>query len=165
MPGGTKPTFCLIAPRPEQLARLAIDLSAAVTRQAQDTGADYPDAKWGDHSIDATVPAGRAVLRFRPLLKTVGGTTMPNDLDFVRYEIHAERDGTRTLLWREDIPPFVSLVGPAGWWGDRVVSVADLAGSKVTLHFAARHKDGRTKEPMAVGGFDHVAVLDLTPAR
>jgi len=161
LPGITPNTFCLIAPRPEQLARLSINLSAALAEKAQPMDLDRPGARWNDHSITATVPARQAVLRFRPLMRTVGAITMPGDLDFVRYEIHAQRDGKQTLLWREDIPPFFSRNGNTGWWGDRLISVADLAGQNVTFHFSAAHKDGRRNEPMAQGGFDHVALLQV----
>ena len=161
MVGEKRPTFCLIAPRPEQLARLDINLVSEVVQEAHDIGTNNPDPMWEEASITVTVPAGQSVLRFRPRMKMVGAITMPHDLDLVRYEIHAERDGKRTRLWREDIPPFSSLVGEAGWWGDRIVSVADLAGPEVTFHFTARHMDGRTEQPMGVGGLDHVAVLSF----
>jgi len=163
MPGEKHPTFCLIAPRPEQLARLAINLVSETLQKAHDTITDHPAPKWNHHSITVAVPADQPVLRFRPLMKLAGAITMPNDLDLVRYEIRAERDGEQTLLWREDIPPFRTVGGPAGWWEDRIVSVADLAGQEVTFHFAAGHIDGREKQPMALGGFDHMALLALVP--
>jgi hypothetical protein len=99
------------------------------------------------------------------LLRFTGGSTMPNELDFVRYEIHAESDGKRTLVWSEDIPPFETLAGPSGWWQDRLVSIADLAGKQVTFHFTAAHKDGRKTGPRAIGGVDRLAVLNLAAGR
>jgi len=97
-------------------------------------------------------------------MRLSGAVTMPNDLSPVRYEIHAERDGRQVLLWHETIPPFCSVVGQAGWWGDRLVSVADLAGQQVTLRFSAKHTDGRADPPLALGGFDRVALLNLGTA-
>ena len=96
-------------------------------------------------------------------MRLTGAITMPNDLDLVRYQIDVERDGERTLLWHEDIPPFCSNArGGRPWWQDRVISIADLAGHGVTFHFTAEHVDGRKHAPMALGGFDRVAVLDLS---
>ena len=165
IPGEKRPTFCLIAPRPEQLARLAINLVSEALQEAKPVGTDYPDPQWDARSIAGAVPANRPVLRFRPLMKTVGAITMPNDLDLVRYEIHLERDGERTLLWNEDIAPFCTVAGEAGWWGDRIISIADLAGQEATFHFTAGHRDGREKKPMALGGFDHIALLSLNSDR
>jgi hypothetical protein len=161
LPGGKQPAFCLIAPRPEQLVRLAMNLASAAAQKARPAGSEHPDAQWDNPAVTASVPAGRPVLRFRPLMKLVGAFAMPNDLSLVRYEINAERDGKRTLVWREDIPPFCTFRGQGVWWGDRIVSVADLAGQNVTFHFTAAHVDGRNTGPMAQGGFDHVALLSL----
>lgn len=164
VPGVARPTFVLIAPRPEQLARLAINLSTAISRGARVSDAVEGEPRWSEHSMTVAVPPGRAVLRFRPLMKLAGAVTMPGDLDLVHYEIQAEVDGTRTRLWQEDIPPFFSRTGDAGWWGDRIVSLAGLDGRKVTLRFSAAHKDGRDTEPCARGGYDHIALLQIEPA-
>ncbi len=164
MSGEKRRTFCLIAPRPEQLARLAINLVSATLQEAHDTGTDYPDPKWGGHAITVAVQDGRQVLRFRPLMKGVENAVMPNDLDLVRYEIHVERDGERTLLWREDIPPFSAVAGDVRWWDDRIIPVADFAGRNVTFHFSAVPKDGRNETPLAMGGFDHIALLQIEAA-
>jgi hypothetical protein len=164
LPGAKPPTFCLIAPRPEQLARLAIELVPKVTAKATAAGTDNPEPQWASHSMPVSVPAGQPILRFRPLMKLVGALVMPGDLDLVRYEIHAERNGQQTLLWREDIPPFCSFRESGGWWDDRVISIADLAGQEVTFHFTAAHVDGRKQGPMAQGGFDRIGLLSLAPA-
>ncbi|GMU20906.1 MAG: hypothetical protein AMXMBFR13_10020 [Phycisphaerae bacterium] len=165
LPESKPPTFCLIAPRPEQLARLAINLSAALGKSGKIAGAEDADTRWTPHSVTAEVPSGRAVLRFRPLMRMTGATPMPNDLSRVRYEIAVERDGKREPIWQEEIAPFFSHVGQAGWWEDRLVSIADLAGQTVSFHFTARHTDGRTEPPMAVGGFERIAVLRLQPTQ
>jgi len=162
LPGAKPPTFCLVAPRPEQLARLAINLVPKVTAKATAVGTDDPKPQWMSHSMTVSVPAGQPILRFRPLMKLVGAIVMPGDLDLVRYEIHAERNSRRTiLLWREDVPPFCSFRDRGGWWDDRIISVADLAGQEVTFHFTAAHVDGRQQGSMAQGGFDHIALLSL----
>jgi hypothetical protein len=156
------PVFCLIAPRPEQLAQLSVDLVSAVLAESRETGAASPDPQWESCSLAVTVPAGNAALRFRPLLRVGGAITGPGDLALVRYEIRAESNGKALLLWAEDIPPFYSRAGDGGWWKDRLISIADFAGQDVTLRFSARRVDSRQTQARAEGGFDRIAVVDLS---
>ncbi len=161
---GTKPTFCLIAPRPEQLARLANNLRDVLFQDARVVGEEHNGEQWEAATLRMDVPAGQPVLRFRPIMKPTGGITMPGELDYLSYEIHGECEGKDALLWHEDIPPQLTHDTLSGWWGDRVMSVADLASRKVTLHLSARPRDGRTKMPLMAGGYDRVALLGSTEA-
>ncbi len=161
---GDRPVYGLVAPRPEQLARLAIDLTAAILKDARALAPEAPEAPgavWEDSSLTVRVPAERGVLRFRPLMKLQGALVMPNDLSLVRYEIRAAADGAERLIWSEEIPPFATRAGDGGWWQDRVVSLSDLADREVTFQLSAKHVDGRDHDPRAVGGFDRVAVMQL----
>lgn len=159
LPTGNKPTFCLIAPRPEQLSRLANNLRDVLSKDAKVVGDEHNDAQWSAQTLTMAIPTGRPVLRFRPIMKVEGGITLPNGLDYLSYEIHGEFEGKDTLLWHEDIPPQFTHDNPAGWWGDRVIGLTDLAGRKVTLRFSAKPKDGRTQLPLMVSGYDRIAIL------
>jgi hypothetical protein len=155
------PTYALVAPRPEQLARLAINATSEILADAWVSNAPSPKPVWEDLSLTSKVPAERSILRFRPLMKLQGALVMPNELSHVRYEIRASVDGADRLVWSEDIPPFETRAGDGGWWQDRVISIADFAGRDVTFRFIARHVDGREQDPRAVGGFDRIAVMQL----
>ena len=163
--GGDSPSFCLIAPRPEQLARLAMALTSEVLAGAQVHG--DPTAAKGvssDVAVAATTLRERAVLRFRPVVQYRGHVPLPGDMETIRFQVHAELEGQRTLLWRDDVPPFCCTPG-AQWWQDRVVSLADFAGQSIRLHLTAAHVDGRGHERLAIG-FDRVAILALrAPSR
>ncbi len=152
------PTYCLVAPRPEQLARLAINLTSEVlgSPTLEDESAK---PQWSEATLKTTIPdSTTATLRFRPLMHLRGAFVMPNDLSRVRYEITAIAEGGEKRLWKEEIPPFATRAGPGGWWKDRAISVADFAGKEVTIKFNAGHVDGRTEDPQALGGFDRIAV-------
>jgi len=104
-------TFCLIAPRPEQLARLAINLVSTVVADTRETAAGSADAAMDSCSLAVSASAGQTMLRFQPLMRIVGAITGPGDLSLVRYEIRAEKDGEEKLLWRRGYPPFYSRAG------------------------------------------------------
>lgn len=151
------PTFALLAPRPEQLARLGICLTAGFIREGRavsvaSTGKD-PLARV---EFVAVIPEARPALRFRPALRRMfNSCPVPEDLDLVRLLVRAH-DGARTVeLWEEEFPPFL---GPA-WWDDRLISLGDLAGKSVRLILAAAHRDGRTT-PMLAVGYDRAAVME-----
>jgi hypothetical protein len=168
LPGDGPPTFCLIAPRPEQLARLANDLTSEFLKQTQiPQGADdklVPPRS--SFVVDVDVPRDQPVLRFRPIVRQHGHMPLPGDLEMIRFHIEAECDGERTVLWQEDIPPFGSpgrgpdpaSFGSAQWWQDRVISIADFAGQRVRLHFLAQHVDGHGHPQLTIG-FTRVRAL------
>jgi hypothetical protein len=167
LPEGKPTTFCLIAPRPEQLARLSIELAARLLAgQRLHAEPEHKAPVVTRATFRANVPAGRPVLRFRPVVGHRGHMALPADLTMIRFQIDAEADGERTCLWREDIPPFCSprWTGAPGslpstaWWQDRVVSLADLAGREVTFHLTAEHADG-PGHPQLTIGWQRVAVM------
>ena len=102
------------------------------------------------------VPAGRSVLRFRPVVdvRPTGDRVLPADMDLLRFEIRAAGPGPARLLWREAIPPFIG----TPWWQDRILSLADYAGGEVDLRFSATPIDGRG-HPLLCPGFARVAVF------
>lgn len=160
LPGPGPPTYCLIAPRPEQLARLSIDLTEALLEGAETLAEPpLPEGAWSAYSFTVDVPPGKPMLRFEPVVRQFRHLALPGDLEMVRFQIHAEHDGERSLVWQEDIPPFAAVgrgpvpssFGGMQWWRDRVVSIADLAGKHVTFHFSAVPIDGRTHPQLEIG--------------
>ncbi|MHC4445004.1 MAG: alpha-amylase family protein [Planctomycetota bacterium] len=156
--GSKIPTFCLIAPRPEQLARLAIDLVSQLSAGAKPIARYKPQKNQPRNQLSFTVkvPAGKPVLSFHPILSGGGGLPIPANLEMIRFEIHAEKQGKKIPMWNEDIPPFC---GPQ-WWQDRLLSLANLAGQDLTLHLRAAHLDGQS-HPQVTIGFKNVSVIDL----
>ena len=142
------PTYCLIAPRSDQLARLAVDLVAEVTAGAKPVHAvQLPEQRRPESAHRLHMPSGRLALKFRPFVdsplwsaagKRDRHTTIPGDLGMIRFEIEVERAGQKSLLWAEDVAPFY---GPE-WWEDRVVPLAGLNDEEVTLIFRSFHVDG-----------------------
>ena len=157
------PTYCLIAPRPEQLARLAVNLAAVVVGETEWQDAGKVDDRFSEQTVVLQVPAKHPVLRFRPLQRQVGALTAPSHLSHVIYEVYAEADGQRTLIWREDVPPLVTLTGASAWWQDRVVAIPELAGQSVEFQFTAAHlESGDVAGPHTKGGFDRVGVASFS---
>jgi len=154
------PSFCLIAPRPEQLARLAMGLVSMVLDGAEARGkpTGVKDVS-PDIAFDATIPRERAVLRFRPVVQYRGHVPLPGDMEMIRFQVHVERDGQRTVLWGDNVPPFCCTPG-AQWWQDRVVTLEDFAGQSISLHLTAAHVDGRGHGRLTIG-FDRVAIHSL----
>ena len=160
LPDAKPDTFCLIAPRPEQLARLAIDLVDAVTPGAGvHAAADVPKRPQPTLAFATDVPAGPTALRFRPVLRAGGNVPIPGNVAMLHYQIEAERGGERTVLWSEDIPPFYTM-GDRPWWRDRVIATADLAGESVVFRLTVTSADG-TIHPRFCVGFERVALLSL----
>ena len=166
LPADGAPTFCLIAPRPEQLAQIPINLTSTVLSRAREaTSPETSEQVSQALSFQADVPKGRPMLRLLPVVAQRGHVPVPGTLAMIRFCVEAETDKERTLVWQEDVPPFASPGrGPdpasfagAPWWQDRVVSLADLAGRKVTFHLSARHVDGRGHPQLSIG-FSRVAV-------
>ena len=170
MPGDGPATFCLLGPRPEQLARLANDLTSELLKEQQATATPDPAGPGPQRtfSFEVDLPREQPLLRFLPVIRQHGHMPVPGDLEMVRFRIEIERGGKRSLLWQEDIPPFASPGhGPdpdsfdgTQWWEDRVVSVADFAGDAVKLHFTADHIDGRGHPQVAIG-FSRVAFFEI----
>ncbi len=145
------------------VARLAIDLTEAVAAEAGVFAETEATNTAAEQVLSVEVPAGRTALRFRPLMRAGGHVTIPNDVDRYRYQIEVEQNGHRTVIWREDIPPFLAL-GGRQWWDDRLISTADFAAQKVTFHLTAAPRNGHSHPRLHVG-FDHVALLTLAPLR
>ena len=149
-------TILFVAPRPEQLARLAINLAGRCQderRMSLDVGPEQPSC---DLRVETEIPTGRPVLRFRPATEVIPcDRSLPPDMAPLRFEVRVEGPRSDDLLWREDVPPFI---GPP-WWGDRVISLARLAGRTVRLRFTARPSAGKMN-PILMAGFDRIAVLD-----
>jgi hypothetical protein len=171
LPESKPPTYCLIAPRPEQLAKLSIELASRLLAGQRPHAEPDPKGTVSKKlTFKAKIPAGRPVLRFQPVVGHRGHVALPGDLAMIRFQIDARLDveaaGRPTRLWREDVPPFCSprWTGAPGslpstaWWRDRVVSLADLAGREVTFHLTAQHVDGRGHPQLTIG-WQRVAVM------
>ena len=161
------PTYCLIAPRPEQLARLSIDLTVRLLEGAKTlVEPEVPEPVWQAHSFELEVPPGRPALRFHPVVRQFGHVPLPGDLAMIRFQIEVEQAGKRRTIWAEEIPPFAApgrgpvptSFGGMQWWRDRVISIADLAGKRVQFHVSASPADGR-RHPQLEIGYDRLAVV------
>lgn len=161
--------FCLIAPRPEQLARLATNLTSALLEDAEPVAtAEIAEPVDREVSFQVNVPAGRTALQFVPVVSQHGHVTVPGDLQVIRFQIEAECDGKRIVLWSQEVPPFCGprrvgdkdLFASTQWWRDRVVSVSDFAGKNVTFHLTAKHIDGRGHPQLTIG-FSRVMLVGL----
>ena len=165
--GDGPPTYCLIAPRPEQLARLSIDLTARLLAGAKTlVEPESPEPVWQEHSFELDVPPGSPALRFNPVVRQFGHVALPGDLAMIRFQIEAEQSGERTVIWSEEIPPFAApgrgpvptSFGGMQWWRDRLISIADLASKRVQLHLSASPTDAR-RHPQLEIGYDRFAVV------
>jgi len=155
--GSDRPTYCLIAPRPEQLAELAKELASGFSSRRQVYWTREQVDVSSDLSFSVTVPSsGRPTLSFKPVIRRQYRRPLPSDLEMIRFEIHADHNGKRRLLWSQDIPPFVIAGEP--WWQDRFVPIKDLAGKKVTFHLTSRFIDNRTGVDLKFG-FGEVSIL------
>lgn len=155
--GGGPPMYCLIAPRPEQLAELAKELASAFSSRRQVHWARQQADVSSDLSFSVAVPSsGGPALSFNPVIRPLHRKPLPSNLELIRFELHAEHNGESELLWSEDLPPFVS--GGEPWWRDRLVPLADLAGKDVTFHLTSRFLDNRTGVDLQFG-FGEVLIL------
>ncbi|HUT94077.1 MAG TPA: hypothetical protein VMY37_31735 [Thermoguttaceae bacterium] len=161
------PTYCLIAPRPEQLARLSIDLTARLLKGAKTLiEPAAPEPVWQAHSFELEVPPGRPALCFQPVVRQFGHVPLAGDLAMIRFQIEVEQSGKRRTIWAEEIPPFAApgrgpvptSFGGMQWWRDRVISIADLAGKRVRLHVSASPADGRPHPQLEIG-YDRFSVV------
>ena len=160
--GAGPPTYCLVAPRPEQLASLSVDLTARLLDQTKTlVEIAGPEPVWRTHSFELEVPEGKPVLRFHPVVRQSGHVPLPGDLAMIRFRIEVEQADERRPIWAEEIPPFASL-GGNGWWRDRVISIADLAGKRVRFDVFAGEADGR-EHPQLQIGYDRVALVVPAP--
>jgi len=158
--GADRPTYCLIAPRPEQLAELAKDWASAFSKRKQvHRAGDRADVS-SDLTLSVTVPSSDSpTLSFKPIVKRKYRRPLPHDLDLIRFEVHAECNGKTQLLWSEDIPPFVISAEP--WWRDRFVPIREFAGKNVTFHLTSRLIDNRVETDLATG-FAGVSILTVS---
>ncbi len=168
--GESPATYCLIVPRPEQPARLSIELTARVLDRAKTLlEPPAPEAVWQEHAFELEVPAGKAALRFHPVVRQAGHVAVPGDLALIHFRIDVEREGKRTPIWADPIPPFAVLgrgpvstsSGGMAWWRDRVVSLADLEGERVRIRLSAAPADGRRHPQMQIG-YDRLEVVDVS---
>jgi hypothetical protein len=160
LPNVQPSTYCLVAPRPEQLAKLAADLASALLTPMVERAAP-PGASGMQQRLAfaAAVPAGRPVLRFRPTMRAQTDLPLPSDLSLVRFQIHVSDGDERRLLWTDDLPPVIHL-DPNRYFPDRFLSVSDLSGREVRFEFSAGFADGRDGVKLAVG-FDRIALLAM----
>ena len=157
------PTYALIAPRPEHLARLAINLARALLGAARGKQevADHQEIATS-FSFRTTLPEGAPALCFRPLVQETFGQKMthhyylPEDMQLVRFTLRAETGSEERLVWQQDVAPFY---GPQ-WWQERIVSVADLAGKDVIFRFSAAHVEGKG-HALFTFGFDGLSIVEL----
>lgn len=155
---GSKPlTYCFIAPRPEQLAELAKELASEFAARKRVYKTEEQRGVSPELVFSIAVPSsGKPTLSFKPVIKRKYRKPLPSDLEMVRFEIHADHNGDRNLLWSQDIPPFVSSAEP--WWRDRFVPLPDLAGKNVTFNLTSRFVDNRTGVDLEFG-FSDVSIL------
>lgn len=147
------PAICLVAPRPEQLAQLNIDLTDKLTNRYKETIALTPS-----RTDSFVVPANNPLLRFDPTISYIIHAPLPGTLSLVHFEVEVESNGKTVSIWTAEIPPFCS-AHDAKWWKDRVVSLNDFAGRQVNLNFKARHIDG-PGHPNFLFGFKRISVLE-----
>ncbi len=152
------PTICLIAPRPEQLAQLNIDLTDRLLKGYEETAELTPPK-----SVSFTVPANDPLLRFEPTVSYVVHAPLPDTLAPVRFEIEVETSGKTVTIWNEEIPPFCC-ARDRKWWKDRVVSLKQFAGRKIRLNFTAKHVRG-PGHPNFLFGYKRISVLQRPNSR
>ena len=160
------PTYCLIAPRSDQLARLAIDLVAEITADAEQIEALELQGQYRPESTyRLQMPSGKLVLKFKPVVasplwsaagKRDRHTMIPGDLGMIRFEIEVEKAGQKRLLWAEDVAPFY---GPP-WWDHRIVPLADLTEEEITLVFRSHHINGIGDHRIQLG-YEDISIVRL----
>lgn len=160
------PTFCLIAPRSDQLTRLSIDLMHRIGDDAERIEViELPAEYRPDRTVQCQIPYGKVALKFKPAIESAlwmpagrlnRHTPIPGDLGMVHFEIEVESEGRRQVLWAEDVPPFY---GPP-WWDYRILPVEDLAGTKLTFHFKSRHVNGVSDHRIRLG-FKEISLVRL----
>lgn len=147
------PTICLIAPRPEQLAQLSIDLTNRHLKGYEEATKLTPPK-----SDSFIVPANDPLLRFEPTISYVVHAPLPGTLEPVRFDIEVETNGRTVSIWNEEIPPFCCARNRK-WWKDRVVSLKQFAGREVRLNFTAKHIRG-PGHPDFLFGFKRISILE-----
>ena len=160
------PTYCLIAPRSDQLARLVIDLVAEITVDAAPVhGLRLDPQDQPETTYRVRLPSGRLALKFKPVVasplwsragKWDRHTTIPGDLSPIRFEITAGEAGQKRVLWSEEVAPFY---GPA-WWEHRIVPLADLNGETATLTFKSVFIDG-IRDHRIRPGYQDITILRM----
>lgn len=166
LPASGKPTFCLIAPRPDQLAKLAEHLTAKTLAANAEVAHSVDIARpVSDYPLEAAVPAGSPVLRFRPQIQAPQMSVEDSAAaPIIRFSITAEEGGKSTLLWRDGIAPYhhwarkEASTPPWLQSPTRVISLAYLAGKNVSLHFRADLPQG-TELPIR-SGFTEIAIMN-----
>lgn len=153
------PTFCLIAPRPEQLEQLSHFLVSDVLSGASRVTRSSRKQAAGSVEFSAEIPdSNRAALYFQSVVHRIFRQPLPSDLDFIRFEVRAEAEGRRQLIWTRNVPPFIKREGGPELPEDHVISVADLAGKRVNFSLTADFVDGRKGVRMNIG-FRDMGVL------
>ena len=147
------PTIYLIAPRPEQLAQLSMDMTDRLIKQYRET-IELSPLK----ADPVVVPANSPLLCFEPFFSYIIHAPLPDTLEPVRFELEVETDGKTISLWSEEIPPFCS-AHDAKWWKDRVVSLKAFAGREVRLTATAKHTSG-PGHPNFLFGYKRIAILE-----
>jgi hypothetical protein len=164
--GQGKPTFCLIAPRPDQLAKLAEHLTRTfLVDKARVVHSADTKKIVSDYSFKVVIPAGEPFLRFRPLIKAPPLMSIEESAaaPIVHFRIIAEEDGKSTLLWQDGIAPYhywarkEATTPPWLQSPTRLISLSDLANKDITLHFRAHSAKG-SKSPIKLG-FLEIAIM------
>ncbi len=169
--GQGKPTFCLIAPRPDQLAKLAEYLTRTALADKAEVAYSADTLKLvNDYSFKAVIPAGAPALRFRPLIQAPQMSVEDSAAaPIIRFRITAEEDGKYTLLWQDGVAPYhfwarkEATTAPWLQSPTRLISLSDLAKRDVTLHFQAHSAKG-SKSPIK-SGFLEIAIMDEGKSR
>jgi hypothetical protein len=166
--GQDKPTFCLIAPRPDQLAKLAEHLTRTVLAdKAEGAQSSDPSKLVNDYSFKAVIPAGLPVLRFRPVIQAPQMSVEDSAAaPIVRFSITAEEEDKRTLLWQDGVAPYHDWGAKSALWlqsPTRLISLSDLASKEVTLHFQAYSAEASKLSIRS--GFLETAILDEEKSR
>ena len=160
------PTFCLIAPRPDQLAKLGESLTGTVladkTKLVHSANAS---TLVNDYSLKVVLPEGEPVLKFRPLIQAPQMSVEDSAAaPIIRFNIMAEAEGKQTLLWQDGIAPYHfwtrKEASTAPWLQSptRLISLSDLANKEVTLHFRASSVEERAL-PFKSGFLD-IAIME-----
>lgn len=153
------PTFCLVAPRPDQLDQLVAEFQEALAEKVDALPEAEGVAKRTPAVTLAIPSAGNGIaLRFQPAIVWTKATYLPysdkeyGDVSQVRFSVTAVQDGRERLLWSEDRAPFLTnQFARYIQLRERILSLEDIAGDGVKLELRAEFLDGKDYPDLDIG--------------
>lgn len=162
---GAIPTYCLIAPRSEQLQQLATDLHAKLTKNAVVLRRMQGGRIASKIQSPLDLTSERVALRFQPMIVAAKDKHVPYDMEdygdisMVRYEITVTNGEEKKRVWTEERAPFLTY--RAGQLQERLLSLNGLSrGGASTIDLKAEFVDGNQYEDIAIG-FRNVEFVEL----